>query len=440
MAKYSYSEALKMEMERNKQSIRGNNGVSVQSGIPASRLDRILFGDEPTNREKRQIVRALPRMKHFDTELASVVASNSEKPVESSRRVVHGTAATMPSASPNTAPKTPTVSPKAPVAPVVKHIVTAPPAEAVSKPRLVIDETRLSPPPMPPAPISPVEIRTTSKSQYTRTETIDPDFAKMLLEANVRNRPISQPHVDALARDMLSGKFRLTHQGLACDSEGRLVDGQHRCTAIVKSGVTVRINVTYNVDPDAFHSIDVGIQPRSVAQIAGLMRGTKSTTVTVAAAKQIWFMLEGNDGVGTRNRKWTESEVFSLLDLFEQDIAWVVEQIHNTPTIKQGAVVAAFAYAAPIDRDKTSEMLATLKSRVGMSATQAALFKAYERIGVANSHEKRMELSFVTLRALMLHLKGETATKLYSQADTDKFNQPVFTYFRTRRRKMGLPV
>lgn len=431
----SYAEVLKVEIERNGQTVRGNDGVSVQSGIPASRLDRILFGNEPTNREKRQIARALPRMKHFGTSLMTLMSSNATpaKPQSepTSRRIVHGTAASISVVQ---------EVPKAPATPAVKHVVEASPPVPVNKPRLVHDDSRLVPSPTPPAPMSPVEVRTSTKSQYTRIETIDPSLAKILLEANVRNRPISVSHVDALARDMLSGNWRLTHQGIAVDVDGRLVDGQHRLTAIVKTGVTIRMHVTYNVEPESFHSIDVGIQPRSVAQIAQLIRGTKNSTLVVAAVKQIWFMLEDNSGVSKSARKWTESEVFALLDTFEPDISWVVEQVHSTHTLKQGSVVAALAFGAPVDRDKTREMITSLVSRVGMSTTQAALFKAYERIGVANCHDKRMELAFVTLRALMLHLKGEETSKIYTLSDTDKLNQPVYTYFRTRRRKMGLPV
>lgn len=52
--------------------------------------------------------------------------------------------------------------------------------------------------------------------------------------------------VKKMAKDMREGHWDTTHQGIAIASDGTLVDGQHRLLAIVESGVTVRMNVTFN--------------------------------------------------------------------------------------------------------------------------------------------------------------------------------------------------
>lgn len=322
---------------------------------------------------------------------------------------------------------------------VGKLEIVASPPERNPKPKLVIDETRLSPPPSPPPPISPLEVKSQSRQQYSHIETIDPSLAKVLLEANVRNRPISAPHVKSLARDMMAGKWRLTHQGIALDRDGRLVDGQHRLNAIVESQTVQKMVVTYNVDPEAFHNVDIGFQPRSIAQIAGLLRGSKYTNSTTAASKILWHLLEENHGKNVR-MQWTESEVFALLDVFENDLVWVCERVNNCNQLKQAAAVAAFAYAAPVARDEIQDLIARLRSRANMTNTMAACWKALERIGSASSHEKRMDMATMVLKVAMHHLKGDHDVKSVSVRTDAHLNQPVFGFFRARRKKLGLPI
>lgn len=318
-----------------------------------------------------------------------------------------------------------------------KKSFVAPVPDDKSKPKLVIDEGRLSPPPVPPAPPSPLEVKSRSKEQYTRVEEVDPSLAKILLEANVRNRPISPPHVRSLARDMLNGTFRLTHQGIALDRDGRLVDGQHRLSAIIESNTTQRMTVTYNVDPESFHSVDINLQPRSIAQIVGLLRGTKYATAVTAASKILWHVFDENQSQPVR-LKWTESEISSILDKFEADLVWTCERVCNCTMLKQAPVIAALAYAAPVSRDQIAGLIATLKSRANMTKTQAACWKALERMGSANNHELRMDMMTMVLKVVMHDLKGENDLQSVSIRSESHLTHPVYGFFRARRKKLGL--
>jgi hypothetical protein len=319
----------------------------------------------------------------------------------------------------------------------VKKRIVAPVPDEKSKPKMAIDEGRMSPPPVPPAPTSPLEIKSRSKEQYTRVEDIDPSLAKLLLEANVRNRPISGAHVRSLARDMASGNWRLTHQGIALDRDGRLVDGQHRLSAIVESNTTQKLAVTYNVDPESFHSVDVGIQPRSIAQIVGLVRGTKYATAVTAASKVLWHVLEENHDQPIR-LKWTESEVSSMLDKFETDLVWVCERVCNVKMLKQAPVIAALGYAAPVARESVADLIEKLKYRANMTKTQAACWKALERLGTVSTHDRRLDMTTLVLKVIMHHLKGENDLQSISVRSDAHLDQPVYGFFRARRKKLGL--
>ena len=74
-------------------------------------------------------------------------------------------------------------------------------------------------------------------------ETISPEVARQYLERNKNNRSITKERVLALLRDIQSGAFAVTHQCIAFNKHGDLIDGQHRLTAIVQSGATVQMYV-----------------------------------------------------------------------------------------------------------------------------------------------------------------------------------------------------
>lgn len=65
---------------------------------------------------------------------------------------------------------------------------------------------------------------------------ITPEMAAAMLQKNAGNRQIRPSVVAQYADQMKRGQWQVTHQPIATDSEGNLVDGQHRLSAIVSSG------------------------------------------------------------------------------------------------------------------------------------------------------------------------------------------------------------
>lgn len=74
-----------------------------------------------------------------------------------------------------------------------------------------------------------------------KTELVEmtPERASKLLANNPCNRNVSQNRVYQYATDMMLGTWSLTGQAIFVCEDGRLLDGQHRLYAVIKSGVTV---------------------------------------------------------------------------------------------------------------------------------------------------------------------------------------------------------
>lgn len=87
---------------------------------------------------------------------------------------------------------------------------------------------------------------------------VSPRLAAEWLTRNTSNRPLGKSAVQQLAAQIERGEWQLTHQGIAFDEDGVLIDGQHRLAAIVKAGIAVPLTVTHGVPRTAFTVMDTG--------------------------------------------------------------------------------------------------------------------------------------------------------------------------------------
>ena len=118
--------------------------------------------------------------------------------------------------------------------------------------------------------------------QSTAIETITPRIASSYLELNHRNRPLRKTHIRSLAFDMINGDWQVTHQGIAFDTNGTLIDGQHRLYAIIEAGVPIKMLVTRGCSASSFSILDRGAN-RSPSDILGWP--TKITEVITLAIR-----------------------------------------------------------------------------------------------------------------------------------------------------------
>lgn len=100
-------------------------------------------------------------------------------------------------------------------------------------------------------------------------EVITPEIAKEYLKHNRKNRKVKPKTVETYARDMARDAFITTHQGIAFDTDGELLDGQHRLLAIVVSGKPVTMMVSRDVPKEAIAVTDRGVT-RSIYDVMSI--------------------------------------------------------------------------------------------------------------------------------------------------------------------------
>ena len=85
---------------------------------------------------------------------------------------------------------------------------------------------------------------------------VTPELAAVYLEKNVSNRKLSRGQVLLISKQMQEGKWKKTGDTIKFSVTGRLLDGQHRLSAIVDSGVSQFLMVARGLDSNAFDVLD----------------------------------------------------------------------------------------------------------------------------------------------------------------------------------------
>lgn len=107
-----------------------------------------------------------------------------------------------------------------------------------------------------------VKLDGVKKTMTVSIELITPDTARNFLQKNlsndnVRNRTISKTAVNAYVKDILNGRWKVS-MPIIFDSENVMIDGQTRCSAIIKANKPIISLVVRGADPNIFDVIDSG--------------------------------------------------------------------------------------------------------------------------------------------------------------------------------------
>lgn len=191
-------------------------------------------------------------------------------------------------------------------------------------------------------------------------ETITPAKARVYLEGNSDNRPLSKKHVNNLANEILGGRWQNNAETIKFNGS-RLLDGQHRLHAIIKADQPITTIVARGLDPKSFHTIDMG-KKRSAADTLNVM-GEKSSTRIAASLAMIEALL---DGQTRTSGAVSGTKVIELLDT-HPDVRDSVHAYQGPKTlIKPSVAIALHYFFAKKDRALADRFFDDLRSGAGL--------------------------------------------------------------------------
>jgi len=128
---------------------------------------------------------------------------------------------------------------------------------------------------------------------FTETVCLTPEMAQGLLdfskENEFKNRNTHNARIELLANEIKNGNWRDSNDAICVDESGVLINGYHRCKAVVMADMPIWITMKRGMSRETFHSMDTG-KKRSVSDVLQTRYVKHSTTV--ARACRIIYLYE----------------------------------------------------------------------------------------------------------------------------------------------------
>lgn len=241
-----------------------------------------------------------------------------------------------------------------------------------------------------------------------------PEAAQEILLRNEGNRPLRSITVLNYMKAMSQGAWQCNGEAIKIAKSGRLLDGQHRLTAIVRSGVTVTIAVARNVDESAFKTIDTGMR-RSVAQIIS-MAGVSNASTIASACRWIAFY-ERKSGITAG--QVSSQEVLSVIDRHPLIHHFASMHKHSRNLLPSAAVAVFTLAAEKYGQNRIDIFVSDVSSGVGLSRKMPAYELRERMIKSSNKTSKLSQIViFVfTLKAVKAYCENRFIGHLRYSAD-----------------------
>lgn len=268
------------------------------------------------------------------------------------------------------------------------------------------------------------ELIESSKQRSNQIMVLTPADAEWALaHTNTRNRVVSSNWVDELTRRIKAGLWQLTHEGIAFDSNGILIDGQHRLWAVALSGFTVPMRIFLNEPAEGLQVIDTG-RARANYEVITLAGGLGKVGKAEVATLRV--LVAGLQNYARRSA----SEEGKLLRLHRDAVDFAHAALPSAryrgvaTAVTRGVIGRAF-YSA--DHAKLRHFADVLQTGVASEETdrpitlllQALMSLTTNRRGYSDNRVMYAK----TERALSAYLKGEHIGKLVAST-TELFPLP----------------
>lgn len=187
---------------------------------------------------------------------------------------------------------------------------------------------------------------------------VTPSMASQWLASNRDDqRPISRATVAKFAEDMRNDLWRTTHQSMALDKDGRLIDGQHRLSALVSAGVSLWLKVDRYAGDAPMSAFDIGRKRTSGDAL--VVSGVVSASHGRAAAACSSAIRRGAD---VTQHPPSSAVVAVVYETHKAGIDHVIGQLPKAIA----PVQAALAYLYPAAPAEVDAIIGKLRTNVGL--------------------------------------------------------------------------
>lgn len=199
---------------------------------------------------------------------------------------------------------------------------------------------------------------------------VTPEIATAWLAINIGNRRVRRSLVDYLAKQIVNGEWRDDHPQPGVFSKSRrLIDGQHRLFAIVKTGIAVWMRFEFGADDQVREYLDTGINRTLEDRVMLIEDPGRNRTATQLVTA--WHALTNNHA----NRPSPE-QAKEIFENHKNAISWMCSVRRNEKAVSRIPVLLACTEFYELDSDGASEFYPAI-SVVDGPIQQARVLRDY---------------------------------------------------------------
>lgn len=232
-----------------------------------------------------------------------------------------------------------------------------------------------------------------------------PSLALALLEVNVNNRRLELHRVETLAQDMINGDWHPNNQGVGVGRDKTLYDGQHRLWAVVKSGCTVSMLISWGLPEHARPTIDQG-RSRSVGDALQMFDGQQHGPRVASWLRAIHTLHT------KRHAPMSHAVARREMFRYEKSIAWFLAHGAKT-SYQRSAVVGALVYAHAVEPQQVEDFARRYMTGANLAeGSPVLILRNYIAERGRGGAESSRAISLKTLRCLLAESRGEQLPRL----------------------------
>lgn len=217
----------------------------------------------------------------------------------------------------------------------------------------------------------------------TEIKIITPEIAAQLLRGNPGNRDLRPTRVLHYTNQMLLGHWKIgTGEAIQISKSRKILNGQHRLLAIIKSGVSLEFLIVSELEDGVFDVLDRGaVRTNSdIFKIAG----TKYCTAMPQTILSYILLKKGLSIKGSQiHKKLTSSELLAMY--YERPEYWIeiLRNGNNFSLNFKGIITRAFAgsfyaFIADVDKLKAIDFMTQLST--GKDVTNGTIYLLRDRL------------------------------------------------------------
>lgn len=214
--------------------------------------------------------------------------------------------------------------------------------------------------------------------------TLTPAMASDLMLRNGTNRPMRETRVRNLIADHLNGNFDGRAVHIMVDTEGNLINGQHTCTTVVRTGKPLdHVMIEFGVAPEVADKLDRA-QPRNVRD--ALARRGATNRSNLSAILRLYVAMRDYKNVTWSSLYIPEAELLRTYEAEPQrfdDATLKAMQAYNRAGINR-TMYGAFAATVGIESEDWESWHSGVCSGEGLRKGDARLtFREWARKPIA---------------------------------------------------------